>query len=206
MQLSHSLEIAAELAVRSLDINTTAAILPCMRSAISFALSNFTLTCLVIGLIHTAARLLRSRVADRDTVIEAFFAPFLLYSIGISFLYNFVMHVFFGDMTARFIGWQPSPFQPEVGHASLGFAVIGLCAVRGSRGLRIAAVVGPACFLLGAAVGHVQQMIAAHDFAPGNAGVIFYTDIALPLIGFALLALSRDHSGTAPEAAVAGAY
>ena len=29
--------------------------------------------------------------------------------------YNFVMHVFFGDMAAKFIGWQNSPFQAEVG-------------------------------------------------------------------------------------------
>lgn len=31
------------------------------------------------------------------------------------------------------------------------------------------------------------QMITAHNFAPGNAGVIFYTDILIPIIGFALL-------------------
>ncbi len=33
------------------------------------------------------------------------------------------------------------------------------------------------------------QMITAHNFAPGNAGVIFYTDILIPIIGFALLSL-----------------
>jgi hypothetical protein len=64
--------------------------------------------------------------------------------------------------------------------ASPGFAVVGFLAFRGSFGLRVAAVVGPACFLLGAAAGHVHQMITTHNFAPGNAGVIFYTDIAIP--------------------------
>lgn len=48
-------------------------------------------------------------------------------------------------------------------------------------------MIGPSIFSLGAAVGHVQQMIASHNFAPGNAGVIFYTDIAIPLVGFVLL-------------------
>jgi hypothetical protein len=34
-------------------------------------------------------------------------------------------------------------------------------------------------------------MIAAHNFAPGNAGLIFWSDILLPLIGFVLLWLNR---------------
>lgn len=122
-------------------------------------------------------------------VVEALFAWYLLTSIGMSFFYNFVMHVFFGDMAARFIGWENSPFQAEVGMASLGFSLVGFLAFRGGPGLRLAAVIGPACFLLGAAVGHVVQMVTARNFAPGNAGVIFYTDIGVPIVGFVLLGL-----------------
>ena len=80
-----------------------------------------------------------------------------------------------------------------MGFASLGFAVVGLLAFRGSFDLRLAAVVGPALFLLGAAGGHLYQMIKAGNFAPGNAGVIFYTDILIPLIGFALLWLQHRY-------------
>jgi hypothetical protein len=76
------------------------------------------------------------------------------------------MHVFFGAMAARFIGWADSPFQAEVGFASLGFAAVGFLAFRGDRGTRTAAVVGPSLFLLGAAGGHIYQMITAHNFAP----------------------------------------
>jgi hypothetical protein len=36
-------------------------------------------------------------------------------------------------------------------------------------------------------------MMAAGNFAPGNAGVIFYTDILIPLIGFALLWLQHRY-------------
>jgi hypothetical protein len=32
-------------------------------------------------------------------------------------------------------------------------------------------------------------MVTAHNFAPGNAGAVFYTDIIVPLIGFLFLAL-----------------
>jgi hypothetical protein len=99
----------------------------------------------------------------------------------------------FGVFTARFIGWEDSPFQAEVGFASLGFAAIGFLAFRGSRDMRLAAVLGPALFLWGAAAGHVYQMITAHNFEPGNAGTIFFTDILLPIIGFALLWLERKY-------------
>jgi hypothetical protein len=92
----------------------------------------------------------------------------------------------------EFIGWEDSPFQLEVGFASLGFAAVGLLAFKGGFDMRLAAVVGPACFLWGAAAGHVYQMITAHNFAAGNAGVIFYSDILVPLIGFLFLWLQRS--------------
>jgi len=60
--------------------------------------------------------------------------------------------------------------------------------------MRTAAVVGPACFLLGAAGGHIADIIKTHNMAPGNAGVVLYTDILLPVIGFTLLWLQHRHA------------
>ena len=165
-----------------------------MEDLVRFVLGNFTLTFLVVGLIASGIALMRApKPLTAPVVVEALFAYFLLFSIGFSFLYNFVLHTFFGEMTARFIGWEDSPFQAELGFASLGFAVVGFLAFRGSFDLRLAAVVGPALFLLGAAGGHLYQMITAGNFAPGNAGVIFYTDILIPIIGFVLLWLQRRY-------------
>jgi len=96
-------------------------------------------------------------------------------------------------MSAAFIGWADSPLRLEVGMASLGVAVVGFLAAFRSFDLRLAVIVGPSCFLLGAAGGHIYQMITAHNFAPGNAGVIFYTDILIPLIGIALLWLAHRY-------------
>jgi hypothetical protein len=171
-----------------------------MATVIRILLENFTLTLLVLGLIAAGASLWRRpRPLTASVVVEDVLAYFLLGSVGVSFGYNFVVHVFFGDMAARFIGWEPSPFQTEVGMASLGYAVIGVLAFRGGFGLRAAAVVGPGIFLLGAAAGHIYQMIVAQNFAPGNAGVIFYTDLAIPLIGAVLVWLQhrcdREPSG-----------
>jgi hypothetical protein len=163
-----------------------------MASSIRFALENFTLTFLVLGLIASCAALARvPKPLSTADIVEALFAYFLLFSIGFSFFYNFIIHTFFGEMAARFIGWEDSPFQTEVGFASLGYAAVGFLAFQGSFGLRLGAVVGPALFLLGAAAGHFYQMGVAQNFAPGNAGIIFYTDILIPIIGLTLLWLQR---------------
>ena len=166
-----------------------------MDSAIGFVLSNFTLTFLILGLIAAGVAVqLNGGGFTLANVAEELLAYFILFSITVSFFYNFVVHVFFGEMAARFIGWADSPFQAEVGFASLGFAAVGLLAFKGGCCVRLAAVLGPACFLWGAAAGHVYQMVTAGNFAPGNAGPIFYTDIFVPIIGFMLLWLKRKVS------------
>jgi hypothetical protein len=165
-----------------------------MEGLIRFVLSNFTLTFLIIGLIASGISLARTpKPLTAPVIVEALFSYFLLFSIGFGFLYNFVMHTFFGEMAAKFIGWANSPFQLEVGFASLGFAVVGFLASRRSFDLRLAAVIGPAVFLLGAASGHIYQMVSVGNFAPGNAGIIFYTDIIVPALGFLFLWLQQRY-------------
>ncbi len=161
-----------------------------MNTLIPLVLENFTLSLLILGLMASGISLLRKpHPRSAAVIVEAVFSYFLLCSIGFSFFYNFIMHSFFGEMAARFIGWEQSPFQFEVGTASLGYAVVGFLAFRGSLGMRAAAVTGPSLFLLGAAGGHIYQMVSAHNFAPGNAGTIFYTDLLIPVLGFLLLGL-----------------
>ena len=117
-----------------------------MREAIAFALSNFTLTFLVLGLVAAAISLLRRPPPTPPRVIvEELFAYFLLFSIGIAYSYYFVFHVFSGGTAAEFTGREQSPlFRAEVGFASLSFSAVGFMAFRSGSGVRAAAVVGPA--------------------------------------------------------------
>jgi len=55
---------------------------------------------------------------------------------------------------------------------------------------------------LGAAVGHIHQMIAERNFAPGNAGTFFYMDIIIPLFGFPLLLLQYRLRGPMTKSVV----
>ncbi|STY28547.1 Uncharacterised protein [Legionella wadsworthii] len=161
-----------------------------MAELIGLAMRNFTVTCFILGLIFSLLNgLLKSMPLNKSTIIELLFSWFLFFSIGLAYLFNFVMHVFFGDFTAHFIGWPQSPFQMEVGFASLGIAVNGFISFKNNIAFRAATIIVPALFLWGAACVHLYQMIAAHNFEPGNAGTIFWTDILMPIIAFVLLGL-----------------
>jgi hypothetical protein len=105
----------------------------------------------------------------------------LLFAIGINNLINFVFHVFFGDVAAKFIGWNNSPFQAEVGFVSLGVGVAGVIAFKASLPFRFATLIPPWAFSLGAAGGHIYQMIVAHHFSPGNVGLVLPIDVLMPL-------------------------
>lgn len=143
------------------------------------------------------------RPLSRRDVAERLLFYYLFFGVGVTLLYNAVMHTVFSEMTAGFIGWADSPFQQEVGYASLGFAVVGFVSCWRGFDMRLAAILGPAMFLWGAAGGHVYSMITEHNFAPGNAGSIFWTDIFEPVLGFALLWLryGSSHRAPAPPAA-----
>ena len=163
-----------------------------VAKVVAALIANFPLTFLVLGFLVASVAIARlPRPRDRATIVDRLLAWYVFFAIGVTNAVNFVFHVFFGEMTARYIGWADSPFQLEVGMASLGFALVAFVAAFRSFDLRLAAVLGPSAFLLGAAGGHIYQMIAARNFAPGNAGVVFWMDIAVPLIGFTLLAMQR---------------
>jgi hypothetical protein len=159
-----------------------------------FLIINYFLTFLIIGLIAGFISLLnKPKPLAITAVAEALFSYYMLFAVGINNLVNFVFHVFFGDTPAKFIGWEESPFQAEVGFASLGIGIAGVIAYKASLPFRFATLIPPAVFSLGATGGHIYQMIAAGNFSPGNVGLVLPSDILIPVIGFIFLWLSYKH-------------
>jgi hypothetical protein len=178
---------------------------------IRLLLSNPTLVLFIVGLVTAAISMWlthrRNRQLTAADVWGALLNHFLLLSVGVSYLYNFVMHSVFGDFTAEIIGWEQSPFQLEVAFASLGFSIVGFLAFPKHRNrlVKLAALLGPAVFLWGAAGGHIFQIVASGNLAEGNAGTVLYTDILLPIVGFVFywgyaraLGPRRTHDRTVP--------
>ena len=80
-------------------------------SALIFVVGNYFVMFFIIGLIAAGISLLNKPKPLRiGEVSEAFFSYYLLFAIGINNLINFVFHAFFGDVAAKFIGWENSPF------------------------------------------------------------------------------------------------
>lgn len=157
-------------------------------------IGNYFFTLLIVGLVAALISLSRKpKPLKFETIAEAFLSYYMLFPIAISNLINFVFHVFFGDTAAKFIGWDNSPFQAEVGFASLGIGIAGALAYKASLPFRVATFIPPAAFLLGAAWGHIYQMVTAHNFSPGNVGLVLPSDILIPIIGLIFLWLSYKH-------------
>jgi hypothetical protein len=164
-----------------------------ITTIITILIGNYFVTTFLIGLIIGFVKSRKAHPRTINITVEAYFSNYLLWAVGISNLINFVFHVFFGDMAAEFIGWAQSPFQAEVGFASLGVGIAGVLAYQASFPFRFATIIPPICFSLGAAGGHIYQMIVDNNFSPGNVGLVLPADIIIPVVGVILLWLSHKH-------------
>lgn len=113
-----------------------------------------------------------------------------LFPLGLVALWAFAGHVFFPDRAAAAIGWQPSPFQYEVGVANLGIGLASLYAAFAAFPARVAVAIAASCLLMGAGIGHVHLILSDGNLAPGNAGPILFSDFLAPLAAVVLLVLS----------------
>jgi len=161
-------------------------------NTIAFGLENLSAVLFLVALVCAA-------VGRRRPATDRFLAWLLLLPVGLGGLWSGFFHIFYPALAARFIGWQDSPFQFEVGVADLAIGVAGCAAFGADLGFKAATVLVNAIFLLGDAAGHVRQMLAADNFAPGNAGPVFYLDVILPLATIILLVASaRDREPVRP--------
>jgi hypothetical protein len=115
----------------------------------------------------------------------------LTWLIGVNGIITGIGHMLMPAPIAASIGWPTSRFQWEVGLADLSYGVAGVMAPSFDRGFWLATIVVFSIFMLGAAVGHIRSMVAERDFAPGNAGYIFWYDIAAPILLIVLYVLTK---------------
>jgi len=95
--------------------------------------------------------------------------------------------VFFAEQAAASIGWANTPFQYEVGVANLGLGLASIYAAFRGFEARLAVGIAGACFLVGAGIIHVKDILETGNLAPGNAGPIMVTDFLTPIAILVLL-------------------
>ena len=153
-----------------------------VESVISRSLENFSMMMFVAAIVIAILLTWRRRGRPGNRFAETLLGWLLLLSLGAQGIFTFVGHVFYPAYSAKIIGWEDSPFQYEVGIADLTVGVLGVLAFWGNFSFRLAAAIAGIVWYWGDAIGHVRQMIVANNFAPGNAGSWFWTDVVVPLL------------------------
>lgn len=136
----------------------------------------------------------------REIAIDKLLRYLFVFPLGVRSIWGFVGHVYFPDRSAAAIGWEPSPFQYEVGVANLGLGLASLYAAFVGFEARVAVAIVATCFLVGAGVGHVIDIAEQGNLAAGNAGPILFSDFLTPIVILALLlASTREPEPKSPE-------
>jgi Na+/melibiose symporter-like transporter len=128
----------------------------------------------------------------RGFVIDRLLRYLFFFPLGLQGLWAFLGHVFFPERSAAAIGWATSPFQFEVGVANLGLGLASLYAAFRGFEARLATAIAAACFLIGAGIGHIRDIVAQGNLAPGNAGPIMVTDFLTPIVILVLLVFASE--------------
>lgn len=158
---------------------------------------------IIITIIGAAIQLSRERKrASPARKAEIFLNWAFMIIIGLGGIWAFIGHTVFADRVAESIGWPTgNPFQQEVAFANLAIGVLGILAVRIQGNFRLATLIAYAIFMAGAGIGHIWQIISAHNMAVNNAGPILILDLCVPvlLIGLYLLTLHLQKSEGQPS-------
>ena len=128
----------------------------------------------------------------RGFVVDRLLRYLFLFPLGLQGLWAFVGHVFFAEQAAASIGWPNTPFQYEVGFANLGLGLAAIYAACKGFEARLAVAIVGACFLIGAGIIHIVDIVGQGNLAPGNAGPILVTDFLTPLAILVLLAFASE--------------
>jgi len=147
------------------------------------------ITILTVTIVGAIVHLLVSKSipCTKERIVEVFLLYFLGNEWGIAAVFTSLTHVVASDNLAKAIGWQAgSPFQIELGFASLGLALLGVLSIW-LRGLFwIAPVVSHSVFLWGAAYVHILELIEKGGLHPERV-IVLFMDISVPIIVIILL-------------------
>lgn len=184
--------------------------LSCMAAIATWIASNPFVVLLVVAICTTILKVRRSgRTAGLAGVSYIAWGELLVYAVGVWFILAGIGHAYFQQFVAPKIGWQPSPFEYELGWIEIPLGFVAIVALWRGYEFRLAATIVVATFALAAAAQHIQQIICCGNHAESNAGpVLWLGDIAIPIVLLILAASSSraptpsspSGGGKAPEA------
>ena len=142
---------------------------------------------LVTAALHLA--LTRQRGTGAARVVKVVLLHQLCVQWGFGAAFTSIPHIVTPDEIARYIEWEPgSPFQLELGFASLGTSILGILCIWFRGWFWLAPIVSRSVLSLGAAYVHILDIQATGNLSLGNAGPVLFYDIAIPVLTASLFA------------------
>ena len=160
-----------------------------MAQIISYILSNVPALCFAAAIVIALLR------HDGRTFVARLLDWMLLLPVGVGGIWAGFFHITFPAKVAQSIGWQPSPFQFEIGIADAAIGVAGVVSFWRPVPFKAAVVLYIVLFNLGVSIGHVREAMAG-NFAPNNFGLLLAVTIAeMILLPILLHAGKRQTAG-----------
>ena len=155
-----------------------------MAAVIAAVAKNFGLLLLLAALVTTVVKVRRNVAAGRRAdAAYVLWGELLFYVVGVGYAYTGLLHAYAQSVAAPAIGWQPSPFEYELGWMEIPLAVVALASLWRGFEFRLAATIVFVVFAFAAAAQHIQQILCCQNYAPGNAGwILWLGDIAVPAV------------------------
>ena len=154
--------------------------MPLIERAIRLTLEN------VPVVMFALAMVMATFFSDMPGIAERYLAWLLLLTVGVQGLWAGATHVFFPETGARYIGWQTSPFQTEVGFADLAIGCAAILSFWQGTEFKAAIVAYITLFYLGVGWVHIQDKIANGNQQKGNFGgllvMTFANAAAFPIL------------------------
>lgn len=125
-----------------------------------------------VPVILTLLALLCPTIIRHGPAAQRYLAWLLFLGVGVEGIWAGIFHVFYPEIAARFIGWQTSPFQFEIGVADLAIGGAATISFWRDFSYKSCVVSYITIFYAGVAIGHVHQMLSASNISPGNFGVL----------------------------------
>lgn len=151
-----------------------------------------------LSVVFCAAALVGGAIFGRSkSWPERYLSWVLLLAVGADAIWAGFFHVFFPEVASQQIGWQPSPFEFEVGIADISLGVVAVIAFWRGLEFKTAIAIYAILFYAGVSVGHVIQAFGHDDFAPDNFGLLLILTVARALVLAWLLICCRQSSGEA---------
>lgn len=126
---------------------------------------------------------------------QRYLAWILLLAVGVDGVWAGLFHVFFPNIASAQIGWQPSPYEFEVGVADMAYGIIAIIAFWRSLPFQQAIASFAVLYYVGVSIGHFVQAFSAGDTAPDNFGLLLILTIARALVLVVLLWLTGRSNG-----------